>query len=250
MRLFNSATLSLLIAATAFSAPHAVSSDGFITVLTKPAGANIWVDNEFAGQSPLENYSQKPGRHEVRAVDPGSGVSVRDTVFVKSDSTSVLDIALTGNFGALSVVTTPPGAEVYLTTRVGLTPVNEDQIVPGAYTLEIRPKAGRYATTTSNIIVVSGNQIALNEKLKRKAAPRNKLIATLGLGAVGIGGFVLGYASLFNAGSVDVDLERPHTASEIDKLNSDRSTSMALSIAGLATGIVCSLGLATVTLYF
>lgn len=141
---------------------------GMVTIMSDPAEAKVWIDDNFVGTTPIREHQLSPGHHSVRLLDEVSQITRTESVKVSSDSVSILNIALERQFGGLKVMTNPPGAEVVITSRIGVTPLDDDRIIPGAYTIEIHPAGKRHGTLKKDIIISPNATIELTEELPRQ----------------------------------------------------------------------------------
>jgi hypothetical protein len=114
------------------------SGVGKLTVVTQPTGLQIYVDNEYIGASPIENFSVESGNVEVRI-----GEAWREKISISSNVTSVINRTINSdrssvgfaasyeairtlfNQGSHVVLTSiPSGVEVFNGDElVGLTPL-------------------------------------------------------------------------------------------------------------------------------
>ncbi len=97
-------------------------ADGKLEVVTAPDGANVTLDGQYHGRTPL-SLRLSPGRkHELALAKPGFETVVRD-VSVTADSGRRLSIDLTPQLGDIDVRSTPAAAEVWVDgERRGSTP--------------------------------------------------------------------------------------------------------------------------------
>ena len=112
-------------------------ADGRLEVASDPSEANVTVDGEFRGRTPL-SLKLAPGRaHRLALTKPGYDTATRE-LSIAADSGRRLTVELTPQYGEIEVVSTPPNAEVWVDEqRRGSTPVTlELTAVPHA--IEIR----------------------------------------------------------------------------------------------------------------
>ena len=90
-------------------------SSGTVSILTTPAGADVYVDSMFLGKSPVRSIPVKQGRHMVRAYYPSvfswKSLSVVDSIDV-AQGRSLKKHVLMGT--VLRVQADPPGSTVTL----------------------------------------------------------------------------------------------------------------------------------------
>ncbi|MBD3317595.1 MAG: PEGA domain-containing protein [Chitinivibrionales bacterium] len=170
-----------------------IAQAGRLTVLSDPSGAKVWINDQYAGQTPIQARQLPPGHYSLRIVDPVRQITKREAVKVTADSTSVVSLALQKDYGTIVVESVPTGAEVFFTTKIGTTPLTDDQIVPGAYNVELRHPNPRYLTEyVENVVVRKNGSVTISKQLKKRRRLDGKAVVRLGLGLVCAGGAVIG----------------------------------------------------------
>jgi hypothetical protein len=175
---------------------------GSIEVASAPAGASLYLDGNYMGQTPAGTYfdltSILPGYHTllIRLTD------YRDytqTVFVKSGQLVTVNAQLTPNApspgpdttGEILVVSTPAGAELFLdTTFRGITPATLSDIPAGSHVVMVREAGYTDAVQT---ITVNGGQstpVALS-LVKIPVTTMTPLTVVPVLGAIAVTGIIL-----------------------------------------------------------
>ncbi|RLF79384.1 hypothetical protein DRN44_08975, partial [Thermococci archaeon] len=120
---------------------------GYLTVYSTPSGASVYVDNQFIGQTPIENYELLKGEHSL-IIQMEGYQEYYTTVFITSGETSIINANLALETGALSVTSTPTGALVYVNGEYkGKTPLNLE-LLPGTYTIKVTKQNYMDYTTT------------------------------------------------------------------------------------------------------
>jgi hypothetical protein len=163
---------------------------GRLTVVSEPSNITLWVDGQLMGQTPLLQRSFPIGRHTVQLVDQVRQLSETRTVEIVEDSAVVLNVTLQKDYGTLTVNSKPDSAEVFLLTRVGKTPVTDDQIVPGAYTVEVRHPNRHYLVTTDHITIEKNKTWEIEKSLARQKLFTTKAWWQIGLGAASVGSYI------------------------------------------------------------
>jgi len=128
-------------------------ADGRVEIVSAPAEANVSIDGEFRGRTPL-NVRLTPGRaHQLTLTKPGYETTTRD-LSVGADSGRKLTIDLVARYGEVEVSSKPGGAEIWVDgerraiapTTLTLTGVNHDIEVrqPGFSTVmqKVTPRPG------------------------------------------------------------------------------------------------------------
>jgi len=120
---------------------------GYLTVYSTPSGASVYVDNQVIGQTPIENYELAKGEHSLTIKMEGYQ-EYSTTVFITPGETSVINVNLALETGALSVTSIPTGALVYVNGEYkGKTPLNLE-LSPGTYTIKVTKQNYMDYTTT------------------------------------------------------------------------------------------------------
>lgn len=142
------------------------SSYGSMEVASVPYGAALFLDGNYMGQTPSGDYfditSLVPGTHTVtlRMTDYQD---YTQTVYVPGGSVQTINAQLVpvtpgptpDTTGQVTVVSTPPGAELYLDNVFkGITPLTLSDIPEGQHT--VTAKLGGYADTTQTVSVTGG----------------------------------------------------------------------------------------------
>jgi formylglycine-generating enzyme required for sulfatase activity len=98
-------------------------ADGRVDIVSNPAEANVSIDGEFRGRSPL-TVKLTPGKaHELTLTKPGYETATR-SLSIAADSGRKLAIDLVAQYGEVQVESTPVGADVWVDgERRAATPV-------------------------------------------------------------------------------------------------------------------------------
>ncbi len=113
---------------------------GTLLVLTQPSGAQVLVNGEERGTSPLTLEEIPPGTHivEVRREGYQDGRETVEVTEGRQASVSI-DLEEIPRGGGIQVTSSVPGAEVLLDGRsIGRAPLTERDIEPGDHTLLVR----------------------------------------------------------------------------------------------------------------
>lgn len=99
---------------------------GTLHLISVPAGARFYVNDEPRGVGPLVLPGLKPGEYTVRAEKEGYGTVTR-TVTISNGESAREEVQLSNVMGRIEVRTNPPGATVLLDGRnVGTTHANAE----------------------------------------------------------------------------------------------------------------------------
>ena len=158
---------------------------GILTVESKPTGASVYVDGRTRGVAPLRLTDLEAGRaYRVRAVLPGYQEK-EDLVTVGANEETVVPFALRLETGAITIVSQPAGARVYVAgqdtgkitpaTLTGL-PTGEQKLVTlrlegyqDALTPVVAPPRGESITHTVTMGIAIGYGTVLFESTPQGA---------------------------------------------------------------------------------
>ena len=159
---------------------------GSVEITTEPAGADISVNNEPHGVSPLKLNSLAAGKYIVKAAKNTFDTVSKEVVIV-SGQKSTVEFIMTKNTGGIDLVVNPPGTTIYLNGKIqGVTQKGENPMLSkifqirginaGSYEITAAHKRGVPDTKTVPVTVTKGQiarpkQISLwvaNAELKLK----------------------------------------------------------------------------------
>jgi len=164
-------------------------AEGAITVVTVPERVEVWIDNGYAGLSPIRQKKLAAGTYSLRLVDPSQQVSAVEAIAVRAGEHLLIERTLSSRYGKLRVDSDPPGADVVIVTELGKTPIANDFMNPGRYRIELRHPLGNYLPVTEEITVSDGQQAASSHKLKKPELFTKKRGIQLALGVGAAAGF-------------------------------------------------------------
>jgi hypothetical protein len=222
------ALAACLIAAAAVYA----AEEGTLSVKTSPDGIEVWLNDKYIGDSPIAGKKLKPGRYSLKLVDPVQHTSTAEDIFIAANEETVIEKSIQSKFGSIKVTTEPEGADVFIATSLGTTPLSNDFVIPGKYRLEVRPGKKSYKPHVEDITVLRGKTVTLNKTLEKKKVLDKKAWLRLAFGAGAIGGF--GWA-LSEHGMYKID--------------PNRSGADVKRILGITLGSLCVIGL-EITAFF
>lgn len=150
-----------------------------LTVTTTPAGARVYIDDQFRDESPVTLDRIDPGSHRVRVEMPGFDTDTR-TVELKQADDRVEEIRLNKNSGLLEIVTEPPGVRVVVDGKErGVTaagalegqsePLAVDFLAAGEHRLQFSRKG--YYTSERTVLVEASKSLSIREGMKRRFTP-------------------------------------------------------------------------------
>jgi hypothetical protein len=213
-------------------------ADGILTVKTDPDGVEVWLNNNFLGQSPVMAKKIKAGKYTLKLVDPTQHSSITEDLLVQDNDTAVIERTISSKFGSLRVGTEPEGADVYIASELGKTPLSNDFMNPGNYRIEIRPQSPRFHAKVSEVTIAKGESVSLNETLEKDAFFTKKTVISFALLAGTAGGFVWG---LVEQGNYRMYTERGSSSSA--------NGAAVQRTFGIIIGSACAVGLEIVTFF-
>jgi hypothetical protein len=191
--------------------------EGYLTVLSTPPGIEVWLDGHYAGNTPITEKKLEAGRYTVKLVDPVQHASISETVLIESGEKVVLERTVKPRFGTLSVTSEPEGAEVYLATPLGTTPLTNTFMTPGRYRVEIRHPNPLYKPSVQHTMVPKGDKATVSASLEPHNALNRKAMIRLGCGAAALGGFIWALVEQNNVGMYNAYLDQPTSSIEQQK---------------------------------
>jgi hypothetical protein len=125
---------------------------GNLSVTSQPPGAEVYVDGQFAGFTPLR-YGLRPGRYDVELRLPGFD-TIRETVQVRADRTVEVTTRLDAQRrdGSVTFTSTPSGADVFIDGRfIGTTPTGRISLTEGQYAARFELPGRRTSSVTFSV---------------------------------------------------------------------------------------------------
>jgi hypothetical protein len=157
-----------------------------LQVLTTPPGADVYIENQLRGQSPLALRDLKAGRYRVRVQMDGYDIMARD-VSIDRGQRLIEKFGLLSIAGGLEITTLPPGVRVLLDGKeVGVTPAKPNE--PGTASEPLRAASvpiGKhqielvkhgFATRVVPVEIKQGETTKQHFELARKFTPDYEII--------------------------------------------------------------------------
>ena len=144
---------------------------GTVTVVTRPAGAQVTIDGDARGVTPL-TISLSPGAHTlgVRHGDQERVVPVTVTAggdIVRDLEMNVAEPAAV--FGRVSITTDPPGARITVDGRPsGTSPVTLEELAVGEHTIAVASATG---SAEKKVTVAAGHTASVVFSLPKVSGP-------------------------------------------------------------------------------
>jgi formylglycine-generating enzyme required for sulfatase activity len=170
-------------------------SEPILKVDTKPAGADVYVDDEHVGISSVQIDELTPGAHKIRISKQGYE-DYEKQLLIRKGTPQFIQAELTSRpYGRLELDSDPSGAEVFIDDYVrGNTPIAIEDLPAG--TRKVVIKKNGYEEKTLQVILKAGDDKTIDIQLKRivQPQPRKKTSNTIGMAFVYIkpGTFTMG----------------------------------------------------------
>jgi hypothetical protein len=255
----NRHSLKLFLAGMTILASFMASfAEGLLSVKTDPEGIEIWLDDQFVGDSPLIDKKLKPGRYSLKLVDPIQHSSTIEEIFIQDGETTVIEKTIKSKFGTLKINSTPEGAQVYISSDLGNTPVSNDFMNPGKYRIELRHPNKLYKSVMEDVTIPRGESVTISKALEKRKVLDGKAKLRLLLGAGTAGGFVWAIIKQGDYKSWDTKIDEidnykfsnlSESKNKLKKWDDERSKAAVMRTLGIIGGSLCLLGL-EITAFF
>ena len=114
-------------------------ADGILTVLTKPAGANVMLNGNFAGQTPLELKIAAKTQHSIHLYKAGYEKANRK-VKLGSQESKTVTVALKPKLGVINFAVKPAGAEILINGKSRGAVPRQLSLIAVEHQIEIKKK--------------------------------------------------------------------------------------------------------------
>ncbi|NJF26148.1 PEGA domain-containing protein, partial [Thermococcus sp. Bubb.Bath] len=136
---------------------------GYLTVYSKPSGAEVYVDGHAIGTTPLTGYAISTGEHTIKLSKDGYH-DYTETVLINPGETKEVHATLVEKKGTLHISSIPEGASVYIDGNyMGKTPQTL-QVLPGTHIVTIAMED--YQNYTTTITVGAGESKTISPTLQ------------------------------------------------------------------------------------
>jgi eukaryotic-like serine/threonine-protein kinase len=147
------------------------------SVTTSPSAANIYINNELIGSSPVNNFFLNPGQTNLRIQKIGYRL-VDTTINIEKGKPNSFNFTLNsdiagGQSGGLKITSNPSGANVWLNQEfVGTTPYEISELAVGSYRVLMRKKG--FADYNQSVTITSNK----TSTISRNLSPVGKLVVS------------------------------------------------------------------------
>ena len=160
-----------------------------LKVVSTPEGARVFIDDDFKGKTPLDLYSVRPGEHSLRVEVEGYAPATR-TVEIANAGESTEEFTLESTLGRIEIITTPPGARVFIDGKSAGTTAEQgdsvkskllaiEKVAVGSHTVLVH--CDGYEDKGYKINVTSRETTQLYARLKRIFTPDTVVDTTRGI---------------------------------------------------------------------
>lgn len=198
-------------------------ADGRFKIVTRPDGANVTINGEFVGRTPLETAVRPEKNHTVKLLREGYKVATVKQA-VESGKLATVDIELSPELATIHFQTNPADAELLINGESRGTATQSLALPTHQHTVTVRREG--YATYETRVTPRKGAEKRFKVRLKTLAESQGSGTAS-GRGSAGRGpskGFVTSHAGqtlkLFTGGRVRLGSSRRtpgHRANEVER---------------------------------
>ena len=137
---------------------------GIIEVTSDPAGADVMVNGQPRGKTPVTVRDVPKGRATVTIKKQGFSEEARELAIVAGESRTLF-VKLAGLAGSMTLTSVPEGARFYVNDQPqGKSPVVLSNLKPGPYT--IRAEMDGFATATKTVTLENGGALVEEFRLE------------------------------------------------------------------------------------
>lgn len=159
-----SKTIDVKPGQTSYISETLILQTGTISVSSNPVGAEVYLDGNYKGTTPITIPNIPIGAYTVVLKKSGYH-EVSKTIDVKSDQTTYISETLTLQTGSIKISSDPIGAEVYFDGAYkGVTPITISNVPIGAHTIVLK-KFG-YAEWSQSVNIQVDRTIEVNHSME------------------------------------------------------------------------------------
>lgn len=165
---------------------HLTANFGSLTITSEPDGADIYVDGEKLGRTPISIDRISAGARIIKVIsDPQSYFSEEKTINIPRNGQIKEHFKLEGKYGSLTVITTPAEVKVCVDQKdCGFSPLTLDKVLAGKRIVEAS-KEGFYSEKKAvNVEYAKNNTVKielsnLSPKERKALEAKNRYEAAL-----------------------------------------------------------------------
>jgi len=157
----------------------AVNNFASLSLNSVPDGANVTINGELKGATPLQLNDLVSGNYDI-SITANGYKTYSDNIKLKKGDSKKIEIPLIPLTGNLAIITEPPGAQIRIDNKPlnSLSPTSVDKITAGKHTIVISKNG--YASYTAEINVTPGQTKSLNLTLNPAFGILNILVKPWG----------------------------------------------------------------------
>lgn len=250
MRLFSKL---VIVASLLISSGLAINSygEGTLNVKTDPEGIEVWIDDNFIGDSPILEKKLKPGRYTLKLIDPVQHSSTVEEIFIQEGESTIIEKTIKSKFGSLRINTDPEGAQVFISSELGKTPLANDFMNPGKYRVELKyPDNKKLAPIVEDIVIPRGETVNLTKAFKKEKLIDKNAKIRLALGAATAAFFIFGIVEqgTFKENKRSSEYQKEQQLLKAAAESTKKADKARIgSIIGVIGGSICLIGLEITT---
>jgi len=140
---------------------------GYLNLITTPAGAELIINDVRVAATPVANLKLMSGQHLI-TIKAEYYKDTQEMIVIEDGKTLDKNIALSPNFGTLSVQAAPKGARIYIDGKLrGNSPAVIEPVLVGSHDLKI--EAGKhYRPEERKVFISLGQTEVIQTALKEK----------------------------------------------------------------------------------
>ncbi len=143
-----------------------VVAEGAISVVTKPEGAKVYLDNNLIGETPLRQDEVSAGQHKIMIRKKGYEI-IEVEIAVKDKVMTNIEYALLESTGILTIISEPSQADISFDNEpIGKAPVKIKNVSGGPHVVKISRK--NYDDFEKEMVFNKGEEKGLNITLKKR----------------------------------------------------------------------------------
>ncbi|MBU1634452.1 PEGA domain-containing protein [bacterium] len=140
---------------------------GYLNLITMPVGAELFINDVPVAKTPVTGFKLMSGQHLI-TIKAEYYKDTQEMIVIEDGKTLDKNIALSPNFGTLSVQAAPKGARIFIDGKLrGTSPAVIEPVLVGSHDLKI--EAGKhYRTEERKVFISLGQTEVIQTALKEK----------------------------------------------------------------------------------
>ncbi|MGS2724357.1 PEGA domain-containing protein [Porticoccus sp. GXU_MW_L64] len=167
---------------------------GHLQLSSQPPGAEVTLDGQVVGQSPLRLGDLSPGEHQLQLAAPRHFTRSLTVDITGLDQTQELDVSLDPAWGQLQLTSSPAGAEVFVSgEKRGVTPLTTELLTWGE---DVKVQLPGHKSWHKKLQVGAGESLAIDNIVLDKVDGLLRLSSTPAGASVTVNGTFRGQTPL------------------------------------------------------